>query len=290
MHKEKLTLIIFVLILVSMACSFNIDIPITTDIKTGETIVDIIEVEALNDVEAPPKITIGFGAGVMNLSDGGGDKIITGTATYNVVDFKPEISISNNDVKISTGDLNIDGIPSFNKNVENIWDLSFGAYPIDLTIKAGAYVGRFDLGGLLLNNLQISDGASEVEVDFSKPNLIEMNTLRYETGASNIVLKNLANANFDTMIFQSGAGDYELDFSGELKRDANIFIETGLSNIKILIPATTNVKLDIEGGLTNTIIRGNWVQSGDHYQIISDGPVLHIVLEMNAGNLILDNP
>ena len=46
----------------------------------------------------------------------------------------------------------------------------------------------------------------------------------------------LANANFSTMIFSSGAGDYTLDFSGDLQRDATVTITTGLSNLKLVVP------------------------------------------------------
>ena len=290
MNLIKISLIISVLILISMACSFNVDVPITTEIKTGETKEYKIDVPLFDDMDEPTQITLGFGAGELNLTNGSVDNLVSGKATYNVMDLEPEISISENEVKIVTGRLEIDGIPNFNQKVKNVLDLSLGNSPIDLEIKAGAYLGDFELGGLSLNNLHISDGAAEVEVNFHQPNIVEMDTLRYETGASNIILKNLSNANFGTMIFQSGAGDYELDFSGELQRAAKVFIETGLSNLKITVPETTNVELDIEGGLTNTTLRGNWIHSGNQYKNPADGPTIHIVLEMNAGNLILDHP
>jgi len=53
-----------------------------------------------------------------------------------------------------------------------------------------------------------------------------METLRYVTGASNLKLSNLANANFASMIFEAG-GNYSLDFSGELRQDAVVTIEAG---------------------------------------------------------------
>jgi hypothetical protein len=117
-----------------------------------------------------------------------------------------------------------------------------------------------------------------------------MQSLRYETGASDITLSNLANANFNTMIFESGAGNYELDFSGQLLRDSHVYIETGLSSMTISVPAQMNVKLSYEGGLTNITTRGAWEQSGNYYTISGTGPTLTISIEMSAGNLILRNP
>ena len=159
-----------------------------------------------------------------------------------------------------------------------------------LTIKAGAYIGNFEFGNLSLSTLHIADGASDVDVNFSQPNQIQMQTLRYETGASNITLNNLANANFSTMIFESGAGNYTLDFSGQLQNDANVFIETGLSSLTISVPETAHAQVNIEGGLANITNRGKWDQSGNQYSISGEGPKLTITIEMNAGNITLTHP
>jgi hypothetical protein len=290
MNNKKMLLSVAVLILVSIACSVNIDLPITSDIKTGPTVIDEISIAPLDDPDAVSDITLAFGAGELNLLPGGDHLMVDGLATYNVDDLKPEVSYANGNVKIETGNLEIDGIPNFNDRVINTWDYRLGTNPIALTIKAGAYVGNFELGGLSLSNLHIADGASEVKLNFSQPNRIPMESFRYETGASNITLKNLANANFSTMIFESGAGNYELDFSGQLQRDTTVFIETGFSSMTITIPDSTNAQVNVEGGFTNISRRGNWEISGNSYSIPGDSPKLTITIEMNAGNLILINP
>jgi hypothetical protein len=120
--------------------------------------------------------------------------------------------------------------------VKSIWDFKLGSSPMDLSINAGAYQGDFELGGLALTGLTVKDGAASVALSFSKPNPIAMTVLRYETGASQVELKGLSNANFSTMLMSSGAGDYTLDFSGDLRRDATITITTGLSNIELVVP------------------------------------------------------
>lgn len=290
MHTTKFSLIIIALVLASLACSLNINLPITTDVKTGASRTDEINILPLDSIGEVAQLTLGFGAGEMNLSPGTADSLLVGETTYNVDDLKPKIEINGESIKVETGNLNIDGIPNFGERVKNVWDLYLGTDPIDLTIKAGAYVGDFELGGLSLTDLHISDGAADVSVNFGQPNLAEMETLRYETGASNIKLSNLLNANFDTMIFQSGAGNYELDFSGVAQRNAAVFIETGLSSLTIFVPETTNARLTVEGGLASITSRGSWAQSGSEYRMNGDGPTLTITVEMNAGNLILDTP
>ncbi|MBC8504514.1 MAG: hypothetical protein ISR58_11390 [Anaerolineales bacterium] len=290
MRKLYLISAISVLVLATLACGINFDLPVTTDIKTGPTTIKEIRIPNLDSTEELPELTLAFGAGELFLAPGAENALLEGTATYNVEDLKPEIQTDGNSVRISTGNLEINGIPNFQSRVKNIWEFDIGEDPLDLTIKAGAYSGELELGGLSLTKLHISDGAADVMVNFDEPNQTVMRTLRYETGASNIVMTNLANANFETMIFQGGAGNYELDFSGELQNDAEAIIETGLSNIVLTIPENSNVEITTEGGLSNISTRGEWLVSGRTYSMEGQGPKLTITVEVGAGNLTLRTP
>jgi hypothetical protein len=86
-----------------------------------------------------------------------------------------------------------------------------------------------------LKSLTVRDGASHVDLSFLEPNQTEMSLLRYETGASDVKLTGLANANFSTLTFSGGAGNYTLDFGGELQRDAVVTIDAGLGNVTVVI-------------------------------------------------------
>ncbi len=292
MYRKQFLLIIVVMALVSLACGVDVEVPpLTTDIKTGPTVTEDITIPNFGDPNATADITLKFGAGELYLQPGADSGLLEGSVIYNVEDFKPEIAIDGSRAEIRTGSLEIDGIPNFEEKVKNIWDFRLAGTPINLDIKAGAYKSELQLGNLALTNLHIADGAAEVEIDFRYPNLVEMQTLRYETGASNIFIERLGNANFGTMIFESGAGTYELDFSGDWRRDANIFIETGLSTMTIVVPEDLNVFLSVEGGLANITTRGGWDQSGEkNYTLSGDGPRLTFTVEMSAGNLTLRTP
>jgi len=113
--------------------------------------------------------------------------------------------------------------------------------------------------------------------------------MRYETGASNVTINGLANANFNTLIFQSGAGDYTLDFSGELQRNASVNIETGLSNLTLVIPADMAAELTLEGALTNVNVGSDWSKNGDFYSKEGSSPTLTIIIQMSAGNLTISD-
>ena len=217
----------------------------------------------------------------MKLSSGA-EGLVEGTALYNVKEMKPEVIKNGPSIEIRQGNFN--GIPPFN-NLKNQWDLKLGSVPMDLTIDAGAYEGTMELGGLSLKSLAVKDGAASVNLSFSKPNLIEMSTLAYSTGASEVKLSGLGNANFSTFDFDGGAGSYTLDFSSELQRDASVKIDTGLSDLTLIIPEGMDATLTMDGGLTDINLGSSWSQSGNVYSHEGSGPTLDIVINMGAGNV-----
>ncbi len=290
MLPKSMFIILVVTMLVTMGCGFTFTIPVT-DVKTGPTVIEEIEVPIPEGTEVVD-LTFGFGAGEMRLSPGAEDALVRGTATYNVDDFKPEIITSGDHVRINTGDLELTGFPNFGdfgEKLENEWSFELAPVPMNLRIEAGAYQGRMELGGLALELLRVTDGAADVKLGFSKPNLVPMSSFRYDTGASSVTLEGLANANFDEMNFKGGAGEYILDFSGELQRDATISIDSGLSSITIIVPLGVTAKVFFDGGLSNVDVHGSWEKVGDVYSTSGEGPRLTINVNLGAGNLELLN-
>ena len=290
MLRKQTILAFSLLILLTCSCILGIEIPVTTEPKTGETITESIDIAVPSSYETPMSVTLSFGAGTLQLLPSTGNSLLSGTATYNVVDFKPEITVTDNNVTIKQGNLKLNAIPTLNDKIKNEWNLALSAHPVDLTVKAGAYKGDYELGGLAITNLHIADGASTVDLSFSLPNQATMNSFRYETGASNITLNNLANANFQTMIFQSGAGNYNLDFSGTLQQNASVFIETGLSKLIITVPKGVPAEARFEGPLAQVTVKGDWLESGDSYTQAGQGHQLTFIIEISAGTVTLRNP
>lgn len=284
MAYRNVLIVITALALISLACGVTFNIPMDR-IVTGPVVYEDIQIPMPEADEV--ELTLNFGAGKLELQGGAKDALVSGEAAYNVADFKPRFSVEGNRVKLETGNLEINGIPRLSDEVRNEWDLKLGDIPLRLTINAGAYQGDFDLSGIPLKSLTVSDGAADARLRFSEPNPVVMDTLRYSTGASNLRLLGLANANFEHFIFRSGFGNYTLDFSGEMQRDADVSIQAGASQVKIVVPAGTNVRLTIKGVLTNVDAQGEWQGSGDEYRLNGSGSTLTIVVEMGAGNLQL---
>lgn len=274
--------------LVTLACGVNFEVPVT-EIKTGPTQTEDILVPLLEDEDDVANISLAFGAGDLELSPGAEDAVISGTATYNVEDFAPVVTVEDNDINISQGDLNVRGIPNFADDMENRWELWLGDTPMILHLTAGAYVGDYELGGIPLQGLEISDGAADVEVNFEELNPDEMKTFSYHTGASNVTIRNLANANVEDVSFRSGAGTYTIDFSGELQRDMNVSIESGISSVTLIIPEGVHAEVTFEGGFSNVSLDGEWEKSGDQYTQDGEGYTISITIKMAAGSLELKN-
>lgn len=287
MYRNPIFPVFLVVALFASACSFTIDIP-RTRLETGPTETEAINIPLLEDPEAVADVEITFGAGRLSVEGGAEGALIEGTATYNVKEFKPQVSRSASRVQLSQGD--VPGIPNIVGSIRNEWELLLGEAPMNLRITAGALDGDFDLGSLSLQNLAMTTGAGDVRVSFSQPNQTEMETLSHESGVGRARLNNLANANFASMTFKGGAGDYHLDFSGDLQRDAVVNVEAGMGNLTIVVPEGTAARLSVEGGLASVDRRGSWRSSGDGYTQPGEGPSLTFVVKMGAGNLELRNP
>lgn len=279
--NAKIITAILILSLASMACGFTINLPERAE--AGPEVEESISVTAPDSKET--HLSLSFGAGKLTLSPGA-KNLVDGTVLYNVEDLKPEIIEDGDSVEIRQG--NFQSLPPFN-DMKNEWDLKLGSTPMELEISAGAYDGTIELGGLSLKRLEVKDGASDVDLSFSKPNPVEMSILRYATGASDVKLTGLSNANFSTLTFSGGAGNYTLDFSGELQRDAVATIDSGFGNLTLIIPEGVSTKVRVEGAALNISHGSEWSQSGQNYTQQGDGHTLTILVKMAAGNLLLNS-
>lgn len=281
--KRPLIFVLIVMLLASLACSTNINIP---KIKTGPTQTITIN-EPISSQNAASKVDIQMGAGTLNLAQGA-DGLVTGTIKYNVTQWQPKVDHpAAGEVSLSQGNVqNFEGIPT--SQIINDWQLKLNSsVPLDLSIKAGAYEAVMDLTGLHLHSLAISDGAAKTHVTFTAPNPEKMDTFTYTTGASQVELRGLANANFSSMTFSSGAGDYTLDFTGNLLQDTSVDITSGVSNMTIIVPNRMNVKVITQGAISNIAPQGIWTVNGSTYTVNGNGYTLTLHVNMSLGNLKL---
>jgi hypothetical protein len=279
--NAKIILAILVLSLASMACGFTINLP--QHQQAGPEVKESITVQ--DPKSEMTRLSLSFGAGKLKLSPGA-KNLVDGTVIYNVKDLKPEVIKSGSSIEIKQG--NLTGLPPL-KDIKNEWDLQLGTAPMDLAIVSGAYDGTIELGGLSLKSLEVKDGASNVNVSFSKLNPVAMSILQYTTGASDVKLTGLANANFSTMTFSGGAGNFTLDFGGDLQKDAVITIDSGFGNVSLIIPKDVNAKVAVESAAVNINHGSSWSQDGKNYMQEGNGHTLTFIVKMAAGNLLISD-
>lgn len=273
-----------VMAVVSLSCAINLPV---TQIKTGPTQTVDVQVSMPEGPSTEVELNLEFVAGEMKLAPGASDYLASGTAIFNVAELEPNVEATGSSYTLRQGDQDIKGIPSIQGDLINEWDLQLADTPMTLNIKAGAYTGTFELGGLSLEKLTISDGGADLTSTFSTPNHVEMSSFTYSTGASSAKLNGLANANFEQMSFNSGAGDYTLSFDGKLQRDASVTIDTGASTVNIIIPEDGNAQVNFDGALTTVNAGKGWNQNGNLYTLSGSGPTITIKVNMAAGTLNL---
>lgn len=281
--KTKILALLIILAITSLACSFTIQPP---QMKAGPETTTTLD-EAYPTSTDTTHLTLSMGAGSLNIGEGG-KELVEGKITTNIPEWKPEITRSDNLVTISQGkQQNKVNIPT--GDLKNTWDLKLGTEkPIALEVNAGAYKSDLVFGKIPLSELIINDGASQSKITFDNINPQTMDEFTYKTGASQVDLVNLANANFKEMTFESGAGSYSLDFNGDLQRDTSVTIKSGLSNMKIIVPSGTPCTLSLTGGVNNVSLKGTWTVNSNHYRTqAKSGPALTIKVEMGVGNLEL---
>lgn len=132
-------------------------------------------------------------------------------------------------------------------------------------IKAGEI--NFDLGSLKLKDFQLRNLAGEVEVDFSKPNAIEMDLLDINVKIGETTLHRLNNARFRSAKINGGIGELSIDFAGEGLKSARAEIDLDIGETTIYLPRDLGVRFDSStfGFLTQSSIDYEFVKKGRFY-------------------------
>ncbi len=141
----------------------------------------------------------------------------------------------------------------------NEWRIDLSTrYPLAIEIKIGACDAEFDLGGLMLEKLDLEVGAASAAIEFSRRNETRLREIRIEAGAASLDMRDVGNANFDLFEFEGGAGSFDLDFRGEYRGKSEIVLEVGFGSVDIVLPDDVPVRIVAEeaGFLSSVEVHG----------------------------------
>jgi hypothetical protein len=163
--------------------------------------------------------------------------------------------------------------------------------PYALTLETGASECQVDLGGLPLLGLVVKQGAGKVELDFSRPNPVEMGVLSVSAGASGVEMRGLANANFGEMVVEGGAASYLLDFGGTLQRNAHVSISAAMAGVELYVPTTTAAKVTYTAFMGGVVPKGGFIKYDEAYctqpALQGHSPLLSVQARLTMGGLDL---
>jgi len=96
--------VIIVLALILSACTFNVTFPGTQQV--GPVTTDQVTVPLPDSASQPVDLTLHFGAGTLDLTPASETTaLVSGTATYNIADFKPVITVNGSNIGVEQGNL-----------------------------------------------------------------------------------------------------------------------------------------------------------------------------------------
>lgn len=136
--------------------------------------------------------------------------------------------------------------------------------PLELDLEFGAVEAEIELGGLRISRADVSTGASETRLRFSKPNPVRMSRFQLEAGAAAFRAEGLGNANVESLRVSGGVGDLTLDFTGDWRHDMDVDIDMGLGSLTLRIPRDVAVVVTKETFLMAFDSQG-LVKRGDAY-------------------------
>jgi hypothetical protein len=123
--------------------------------------------------------------------------------------------------------------------------------PTSLRLAFGAGEADLRLGGMALEGVDISTGASETRITFDQPNRIAARRVRVEAGAAELTVTGLGNARAEQIEFEGGVGETTLDFGGSWARGARATVKVGVGSLTLRLPRGLGVRLHKESFLSS---------------------------------------
>ena len=140
--------------------------------------------------------------------------------------------------------------------------------PHSIFIQSGMGSSRLDLSGLKITGLNVSSGASDVIISYSKPNLTEMDVFEVNGGMGKIVVRNLEMARAKKVHIQNGLGETQISIGSSCTIGTEITVEVGAGSCTITADSDVPMKIIISKSFMSSIhIPESFLQTGENIYV-----------------------
>jgi len=239
MNIKKLPLlsIIMAALLVSLGCAvtnFSIDTVTVGELKNESQTVELGDAEQV-------RVYIKMGVGDLKV-DTGTDALMEADFTYNVADWKPEVTyeVIDGNGRLNVRQPRLEQI-SMRSDARYKWKLAFNEeVPLDMRIEHGAGSGDIDVGDLNVTQLDVKLAAGDFTIDLS------------------------GNQSLQHLELDMGAGDVTVDLNGDWKENVNVDYQGGLGQTTLRLPKDIGVYITVNKALGSVNTNG-LSKRGDAY-------------------------
>jgi predicted membrane protein len=149
-----------------------------------------------------------------------------------------------------------------------------------------------ELGGMNITDMNLSNGLSSTELNFSEPVKKAVQELELETGLGKFRAKNLGNAKFEELSFDCGLGSATLDFHGESAERSEVSVDVGLGSVTLILPEKLGVRIEAEKSFLSGLSLDSDFRQKDGYYYTenwnSAEKRMHIELSVGLGSISVE--
>lgn len=173
------------------------------------------------------------------------------------------------------------------------WDTEFiSIVPIAFDIELGLGSGKLDFTNMLITDIQLMSGLSDVTAEFNEANKEIIRALTLETGLGNIEFYGLGYANIERLDVECGLGSANLSFDGEIQRDIKGKVSVGLGSVSIKIPKGVGVRIEAESSFLSSLDIRNFYKVGpNRYESENWNDAkykIYLTVEVGLGSVDID--
>lgn len=209
------------------------------------------------------RVDLQFGVGRLRIEPAAAGDLYHAAIRYDAETFEPVATY-----KDGVLNLRIGGTGRSKRKIREGSQMTLGLgpnTPLDLRLAFGAVEADIELGGLALKMAEISTGASETKINFSRPNRERLKRLELAVGAAAFTATGLGNANADRIVFNGGVGDIILDFGGTWRGDTQVEVAMGMGSLTLRLPRDVGIHIERDTFLVSFEPRGLEKRGNEYY-------------------------